>query len=74
MKQANARDDHTVSTLIDQRIADLGDRRGDVLRRFRALIRDAAPGVIEKRAFKSLIGAAVAVNAAGTRKKGMQTP
>jgi len=138
MKQANARDDHTASTLIDQKIADLGDWRGDVLRRVRALIRDAAPGVIEEvkwrgtpvwslggiictgeshkqkvkltflkgaslpdptglfnasldgnarraidigegdaieeEAFKSLIGAAVALNASGPRKKGKQAP
>lgn len=74
MKQANARDEHTASTLIDQKIADLGDWRGDVLRRVRALVRDAAPGVIEEEAFKSLIGPAVAWNAAGIRKKGKQAP
>ncbi|OGA84468.1 MAG: hypothetical protein A2711_01550 [Burkholderiales bacterium RIFCSPHIGHO2_01_FULL_63_240] len=74
MEQANARDDHTASTLIDQKIADLGDWRGDVLRRVRALVRDAAPGVIEEEAFKSWIGAAVALNAAGIRKKGKQAP
>jgi len=138
MKQANARDDHTASTLIDQKIADLGDWRGDVLRSVRALIRDAAPGVIEEvkwrgtpvwslggiictgeshkqkvkltflkgaslpdptglfnasldgnarraidigendvieeEAFKALIGAAVALNASGTRKRGKQAP
>ena len=138
MKQANARDNNTASTLIDQKIADLGDWRGDVLRSVRALIRDAAPGVIEEvkwrgtpvwslrgiictgeshkqkvkltflkgaslpdptglfnasldgnarraidigendvieeEAFKALIGAAVALNASGTRKRGKQAP
>jgi hypothetical protein len=74
MEQANARDDHTAPTLIDQKIADLGDWRGDVLRRVRALVRDAAPGVIEEEAFKSWIVAAVAWNAAGIRKKGKQAP
>lgn len=138
MQPANARDDLPASTLIDQKIADLGDWRGDVLRRVRALIRDAAPGVIEEvkwmgtpvwslggilctgeshkqkvkltfpkgaslpdptglfnaslegnarraidigegdvieeEAFKALIGAAVALNASGTRKRGKQVP
>lgn len=138
MQPANARDDLPASTLIDQKIADLGDWRGDVLRRVRALIRDAAPGVIEEvkwmgtpvwslggilctgeshkqkvkltfpkgaslpdptglfnaslegnarraidigegdvieeGAFKALIGAAVALNASGTRKRGKQAP
>lgn len=138
MQPANASDDLPASTLIDQKIADLGDWRGDVLRRVRALIRDAAPGVIEEvkwmgtpvwslggilctgeshkqkvkltfpkgaslpdptglfnaslegnarraidigegdvieeEAFKALIGAAVALNASGTRKRGKQAP
>lgn len=74
MEQANTRDDHTASTLIDQKIADLGNWRGDVLRRVRALVRDAAPGVIEEEAFKPWIVAAVAWNAAGIRKKGKQAP
>ncbi|KAF1054721.1 MAG: hypothetical protein GAK41_00533 [Burkholderia gladioli] len=33
---------------IDARIAELGDWRGDVLARMRALIRQAAPGVVEE--------------------------
>jgi len=36
------------STLIDQRIADLGDWRGPVLARMRQLIHEAAPGVVEE--------------------------
>jgi len=35
------------STLIDQRIAELGDWRGTALARMRALIREAIPDVIE---------------------------
>lgn len=36
------------SASIDARIAELGDWRGDVLARMRALIRQAAPGVVEE--------------------------
>lgn len=35
------------SALIDQRIADLGDWRGDTLARMRKLIHDALPDVVE---------------------------
>lgn len=35
------------SHLIDQRIAELGDWRGETLARMRALIRQAAPDVVE---------------------------
>jgi hypothetical protein len=38
----------TASTLIDQRIAELGDWRGETLRRMRQLIRVADPDVIEE--------------------------
>lgn len=34
--------------MIDQRIAELGDWRGDVLARIRALIKDALPDVVEE--------------------------
>ena len=34
--------------LIDQRIADLGDWRGETLRRMRALIKQAVPDVVEE--------------------------
>ncbi|MGE0766851.1 MAG: DUF1801 domain-containing protein [Hyphomicrobiaceae bacterium] len=37
-----------VSQLIDQRIAELGDWRGDMLARVRALIKEADPEVIEE--------------------------
>jgi hypothetical protein len=36
------------SKLISQRIAELGDWRGDALARMRALIREADPGVVEE--------------------------
>ena len=38
----------TPSELIDQRIRDLGDWRGETLARVRALIREAAPEVVEE--------------------------
>jgi len=36
------------STLISERIAELGDWRGDTLARMRALIREADPDVVEE--------------------------
>ena len=36
------------SELIDQRIAELGDWRGEALRRMRDLIRQADPGIVEE--------------------------
>ncbi|HEY8525444.1 MAG TPA: DUF1801 domain-containing protein [Acidimicrobiales bacterium] len=36
------------SKKIDERIRELGDWRGDVLRRVRALIKEAAPDVVEE--------------------------
>lgn len=36
------------SRLIDQRIGDLGDWRGETLARMRALIRDADPAIVEE--------------------------
>jgi hypothetical protein len=38
---------HDASALIDARIAELGDWRGETLARMRALIREADPGVVE---------------------------
>ena len=47
-QRAEARqDDESASQLISRRIAELGDWRGDTLARVRALIREAAPGVVE---------------------------
>lgn len=36
------------SALIDARIAELGDWRGELLARLRALMREAVPGVVEE--------------------------
>lgn len=48
MKQAHASDEPSASALIDQKVLDLGGWRGDALSRVRALIHEAAPGVIEE--------------------------
>lgn len=39
--------EETPSGLIDRRIAELGDWRGDVLARIRGIILKAAPGIVE---------------------------
>lgn len=44
---AAASDDVSPSSLIDARIAELGDWRGDTLARMRSLIRQADPEVVE---------------------------
>ena len=41
-------DDGSASQLIDARIKELGDWRGDVLSRVRGLVREAEPDVIEE--------------------------
>jgi hypothetical protein len=40
--------DESAAALIDARIVQLGDWRGEMLSRIRALIRDAVPGVTEE--------------------------
>lgn len=40
--------DETPSEMIDQRIADLGDWRGETLAKIRAVIKAAVPGVVEE--------------------------
>ncbi len=40
--------DQPASVLIDQRIADLGDWRGETLSRMRKLIQEAVPNVVEE--------------------------
>ena len=42
-----AKTGETPSELIDRRIAELGDWRGDVLTRVRGIILKAAPGIVE---------------------------
>lgn len=48
MKKLDATDGPNASEMIDQRIADLGDWRGETLARMRALIKEADPEVVEE--------------------------
>ena len=48
MTTSGAGDGQPASELISQRIAELGDWRGDTLARMRALIKDADPDVVEE--------------------------
>jgi len=48
MKKSGADEVKTPSELIDARIKELGDWRGDVLGRLRALIKEADPAVLEE--------------------------
>jgi hypothetical protein len=45
---AERNDDKSPSELIDERIQELGDWRGETLGRLRALIREAEPDVVEE--------------------------
>ncbi len=48
MSANESRTEKSPSELIDGRIAELGDWRGETLRRLRALIRQAVPQVVEE--------------------------
>jgi hypothetical protein len=48
MKQSNSAEQEPASELIEQRIAELGDWRGETLSRMRKLIREADPEVVEE--------------------------
>ena len=48
MKKSGADEVKTPSELIDARIKELGDWRGDMLGRLRALIKEADPAVLEE--------------------------
>jgi len=48
MMKSQAKNGEAASELIDARIASLGDWRGEMLARIRALIKAAAPGVVEE--------------------------
>jgi hypothetical protein len=48
MTKSDSNEEQSASELIDQRIADLGDWRGETLSRMRELIRDADPDVVEE--------------------------
>ena len=48
MKRSQPQTSESASELIDAKIAALGDWRGEMLSRIRALIKDAVPGVAEE--------------------------
>jgi hypothetical protein len=48
MNTSESRDEKSPAERIDERIAELGDWRGETLARVRALIREAVPGVVEE--------------------------
>ena len=48
MKKSGSPAGHAASELIDKRIAELGDWRGDILSRMRKLIKEADPDVVEE--------------------------
>src|SRR5262245_27662511 len=48
MKKSGSTESQPASVLIDQRIADLGDWRGESLSRMRKLIKEADPDVVEE--------------------------
>lgn len=48
MNNNDSQEDKTPSRLIDERIEELGDWRGEMLGRCRALVKEAAPAVVEE--------------------------
>ena len=48
MKKSSSKEAQSPSKLIDQRIAELGDWRGETLSRMRDLIKEADPDVVEE--------------------------
>src|SRR5215471_20101792 len=48
MKKSSSTEGQSASELIDNRIAELGDWRGETLRRMRTLIKAADPDVVEE--------------------------
>lgn len=48
MRKSGSSEGQSASALIDQRIAELGDWRGETLSRMRKLIQEAAPDVVEE--------------------------
>ena len=48
MKKSDSTEGQSASELIDKRITDLGDWRGETLSRMRELIKDADPDVVEE--------------------------
>ena len=52
MKQSRSKKAGSPSELIDARIEDLGDWRGEMLSRLRALIKEADPEMLEERKWR----------------------
>ena len=48
MNKSESQDEKSPSALIDERIKELGDWRGEMLARLRALIKQAVPDVVEE--------------------------
>src|SRR5881392_4151583 len=48
MKESGSTEDQSAFVLIDKRIAELGDWRGETLSRMRRLIKEADPDVVEE--------------------------
>ena len=48
MKKSGSTEGQSASELIDKRLAELGDWRGETLSRMRKLIKEADPGVVEE--------------------------
>jgi len=48
MKKSGSTEGQSASELIDKRISELGDWRGETLSRMRKLIKEADPGVVEE--------------------------
>jgi hypothetical protein len=48
MEKSRAAEDQSASDLIDNKIAELGDWRGETLRRMRNLIKEADPEMVEE--------------------------
>ncbi len=48
MKKSGAQSERSASELIDARIKELGDWRGETLRRLRSLVKEADPEVVEE--------------------------
>ena len=48
MKKSGSTEGQSASELIDKRIAELGDWRGETLSRMRKLIKEADPDVVEE--------------------------
>lgn len=84
MKKTGSQEGASASQLIDARIEELGDWRGELLGRLRGLVKEADPDVVEdtrraidfyegekfdEKALKTLVRAAVALNESRARPR-----